>query len=511
MTVEGETSAKPPGKAHSVHRRVLRGGSLLVAGKAVSQGCSFLRNVIVARAIGVENFGIAATFAITVAIFDMIGNLSVDRLLIQAKDGNDERFQSAAHMLQAIRGIVSGLLIAAAAPLIARLFGVPQTTWAFRYLALIPVLRGFAHLDNQRVQRDLQFAKSVGLDIAQQVIPTVLAWPIAVVTKDYSAMLWLVLIQGAIATAGSFLIANRAYRWHWDAGYSRRMFHFGWPIVVNAIFLLGIYQGDRLLIGTAGRTFGTHTYTLADLGVYSVATSLTFTPMIAFSAISSSLLLPFFSSIQSEDAKLQRRYYFSSQLASLASGLFALPLILAGTAIVVAVYGRPYVAAGGLVGWMAAGQAIRMARVTPTLAAMSRGDSRNAMYANMLRFCAIVGVVAVIIEGRPLVWIAMIGFCGELLGLGVCLWRLECDHGIMASLGIKAVSALLACMAGAGIVAFWITGSNLVLRGSLILLFYVIFLMIMLAAFPSFRARLKSTIFRGGPGKASAGPADVRA
>jgi len=98
-----------------------------------------------------------------------------------------------------------------------------------------------------------------------------------------------------------------------------------------------------------------------------------------------------------------------------------------------------------------------------------------------------------------------------LLGLGVCLWRLQCDHGIMASLGLKAVSALLACMAGAGVVAYWIIGSNLVLRGALILLFYVIFLAVMLAAFPSFRARLASAIFRGGSGKSSAKPADVRA
>ena len=44
----------------------LKGGILLTGGSVTVALCSFLRNIIIARLISVEDFGISATFAITV-------------------------------------------------------------------------------------------------------------------------------------------------------------------------------------------------------------------------------------------------------------------------------------------------------------------------------------------------------------------------------------------------------------------------------------------------------------
>src|SRR5579863_4388102 len=96
-----------------LRHKVFRGGLLLMVARGINQACSLVRNVIVARIIGVDNYGIAVTFSITVSIFDMLGSLSVDRLLIQAKDGNDAEFQATGHTVQVLRGVSSGLLIAA--------------------------------------------------------------------------------------------------------------------------------------------------------------------------------------------------------------------------------------------------------------------------------------------------------------------------------------------------------------------------------------------------------------
>ncbi|MGH7996960.1 MAG: oligosaccharide flippase family protein [Opitutaceae bacterium] len=479
--------AEPDPRAPGLRRQLLRGGALLTGGKAVTQGCSFLRSIIVARAIGVENFGIAATFSVTVAVFDMLGTVSADRLLIQAKDGNEERFQGAAHMVHALRGIVSGLLIALLAPVMANVFGVPQATWAFRYLALVPVLRGFVHLDNQRIQREFKYGQSVILDVAQQLIPALLAWPIAIWLHSYSAVLWLVLLQMVVATVGSYLIADRPYRWCWDAVYLRRIFSFGWPIAANAFLIFGIYQGDRFLIGAAPRLFGAQTFSMKDLGIFAVATSLTLTPLIAFSTIASSLLLPVFSSFQSNLAELTRRYRVSGQIVGLISGCFAIPLIVAGPAIVTTLYGKSYAAAGVLIGWMAAAQAVRMSRIVPTIAAMSTGDTMNGMYANILRFCSVFATAAIIIARGKLTWIAMAGFGGELAGMGVCLWKLDRDCRIPASYGLKCLAAVLIGMVVAGGIATCTRQLGLLAQGGLTLGIGSLFIGVMLVAFPALR------------------------
>jgi O-antigen/teichoic acid export membrane protein len=421
----------------NLRARVMRGGLMLLAAKGVTQVCSFLRNVIVARIIGVENFGVAATFSVTIAILDIVGNLSVDKLLVQAQDGDDERLQSAAHAVQALRGAASAFLIVLFAWPMAKLFGIPQAAWAFRFIALIPLLRGLVHLDQQRVQRNLDYRAAVGLEVAQQVITTLLAWPLSIWLRDYSAMLWLLVLQYAVPTVGSFLIADRPYRWHWDSAFIRRFFSFGWPLVINSVLLFGVFQGDRFLIGSAKEIFGSTDYSLRDLGIYSVAMSLTITPTLALSNICLSLILPIFSPLQKDLTELTRKYSVISQLFGLFSGLFALPFIVAGEWLVIVIYSRDYAEAGTFIGWLAATQAVRMVRLIPTTAAMAYADTRNAMVANIARTLALVTTVGVILYGGALKWVAFSGFCGEILGLVVCLWKLRKDHHIPISHGAK--------------------------------------------------------------------------
>jgi O-antigen/teichoic acid export membrane protein len=478
--------SKPPDDLSSTNlrKRIYRGGLQLVVAKGVTQLCSFFRNVIVARIIGVENFGIAATFSLTVSIFEMLGSLSIDRLLVQAKDGNNENFQATGHAVQVVRGLGSGLLIAVLASPVAHLFGVPNAAWAFRCLALLPIMRGLSHLDSQRIQRQLNYGPSVTLDITQQVIPALLAWPIAKWAGDYAAMLWLVLLQGAIATLGSYWVAERPYRWFWDIAYVKRFFGFGWPLIINAIFLFGIYQGDRFLIGTAGRTVRSHVYSMTDLGIYSVATSLTLTPMVAFATICSNLLLPLFSSLQTTPTQFIRRYEQSIQIIGLASGLFVLPVILLGGSIVIAVYGHAYSAAGAFIGWMAAGQAVRMARFAPTMGAMALGDTTNSMYSNMIRFSSLLLTFYVITVGGSLTWIAKSGFFGEVLSLIVCLWKLHQDHGISVKIPAKSTMVLLGAMGLAGTATIYLGSAPIPVILLLAAIIVIMFVAMKMVAFP---------------------------
>jgi O-antigen/teichoic acid export membrane protein len=483
-------NAKPT--APNLHGRLIRGSVLLFASKGVSQVCSFVRNVIVARAIGVENFGIAATFSITVSILDMLGGLSVDKLLIQAKDGNDEKFQSAAHVVLALRGIGAGLLILAAAWPMAVLFGVPQATWAFRYLALVPILKGLVHLDPQRAQREMNFRASVGLEMAEQVVPTLLAWPLGVWLHDYSTILWLLIIQYSVSATGSFLISKRPYRWHWDGVYIKRFFAFGWPLLINGFLLFGVFQGDRFLIATSGKIIGHHAYSLRDLGVYSVALSLTLTPMAALSNIGSSLMLPLFARSQSDGKEFRLQYATCSELVALFCGWFALPLILAGGWLVKTVYGSDYEQVRFFIGWMAAAQALRIARTTPTSAAMAYGDTRNALVSNLVRSGALVGTLIVVAVGGPLKWVAVASCCGEAAGLTVCLWKLRRDHHIPMSLGIRAIVPVIVVMAVCGMVSMAITESGPLVRLSIVVFIAAIFTGSMILIFPKLRFFAKS-------------------
>jgi len=437
----------------SLRSKLLRGGALLIGSKVCAQVFAFVRNLVVARLIGVENYGVAAILAMMVAVFELLGNLSTGQLIIQAKDGNDEKLQRAAQSLQFIKGAMSALFLYSCADSVASLFAVSNASESFKWLALVPLIRGLAHFDPQRLQRDLDYRATVSVEIVRELIPLALAWPFAIWLGDYTAVLWLLIVQNGVACIGSHLLASRKYAWHWSPKYLRRFLNFGWPLVLNSVLLFIIYQGDRLAIGLAERWFGNSPYTLTDLGTLAVAISITLVPTMALGSVAVSLLLPMFSAVQANQEKWSERYVVCSQFSAMIGALFALPFLSAGGPIVVSIYGREYALAGTFIGLLAAAQAIRMARVVPTVAAMSRADTKNALSANTVR-CAAFGLTLWMVSmGKDLYWVAAAGLIGELFAWLFCLWRLRADHSLAIGIGITANTPSFATMGLSGLAA----------------------------------------------------------
>lgn len=469
-----------------VFKRVaFRSGILLLVGKVVSQLCSFIRNIIIARMIGVENFGIASTFSITISIIEMLGSMSLDKLLIQAKDGDDIQLQNTAHTIQAVRGIFAGFLLLLLAKPMAFLFGVENATWAFLYLAIVPVIRGFTHLDPQRVQRQMQYGNAIWVDIITQLLPTLFAFPLTLWLRDYSAMLWLLILQTLFGTLASFYFSVRPYRFSWNTVFAKRFFNFGWPLIINSILLFGIYQGDRFLIGTSNRIFGTINYTLDDLGVYAVATQITMTPMMALGSICVSLMLPILSRAQGDKITFTYKYNICSAVVAMIAGLFAIPLIFLGDFLIVSIYGTSYAAAGTFIGWLAAAQAIRMARFAPAMAAMANADTSNGMYSNLIRFSTLSLTAVVVGLGGALSWIAFAGFLGEFFSLLFSLLKAQRDHNLDVKTGLYGLVPLIVFMSLSGLSYYMMRTPDILFTILLCLSFSVAFMISLFYLFPS--------------------------
>jgi O-antigen/teichoic acid export membrane protein len=435
----------------SVGLSVLKRGIKVSIGQVISQAGSFLRSLILARLIGPSDFAIAAIFAMTYSLMEMISNLSCQTLLVQAEDGDIPLFQKTAQLLQAGRGIVNAALTFIIAGPVSQLFSVSRAKWAFQVIALVPLIRGFNHLDLNRMQREMRFGPGVAADVFSAVLVTLAVFPLAYGLRNYSAMLWLLVLQSAIYAAASHIVAERRYAWGWDRSYSGRMFNFGWPLLLNGLLIYGIFEGDRFIIGAAHRLFPRSSLTLADLGVYSAAFALTMAPTMLIANVGSTLLLPHLARVQKEPERFERRYTAYSQIISLLATSISIPFIAAGGRLVVLIYGQKYAAATGFIGWLGAMWALRIIRVAPTVAAMALGDTKNAMVSNIARTGALVGALMVAASGRGLLWITLCGFLGELLALATSVWRLERHHAVPATVCLKPLAIVVLSMTMAGL------------------------------------------------------------
>lgn len=415
---------------------LLRGGLLLTGGEAVSKLLSFVRNVVIARLVSPEDFGIAATLAITISFIELVSDLALDRFVIQAKDGDDPRLQRAAQLVLAVRGLLGGLALFVLAAPVAGLFSVPEAEWAFRWVATVPLLKGLIHLDRMRLQRGMRFGLFVATETAGQAVAIVVAYLVARATGDYSAMLWAVVAQFSVTALTSHVLAPTRYRWAWDGDYLRRMSRFALPLVVNGLMIFATLQGDRLVIATY--------YSNAELGVYSVAFGLAMMPALMLAKVNSSLTLPLLARVQGEPREFAGMVDVCSTVLALISGAMLSFFIIWGGPAIALVYGEAYAGGAAVIAWVAAMHAVRLVRAAPSQAALARGDTLNTMLANIGRVLALPAMFGLALAGVELWVIAACGLGGESLALIIASLRLRSRHGVPLRAVLRGVTILFA-------------------------------------------------------------------
>ena len=80
-------------------KKLLSSGVLLVAGHGAGQILGFIRNIVVARLVLPEDFGVAITFAATLSVLEAVAEFGWDKLIIQAADGDDPSLIATVHGL----------------------------------------------------------------------------------------------------------------------------------------------------------------------------------------------------------------------------------------------------------------------------------------------------------------------------------------------------------------------------------------------------------------------------
>jgi O-antigen/teichoic acid export membrane protein len=394
-----------------LRERLLRGGTWLTAGNALSAGASFLRNIIIARLVSVEDFGIVVLLTLTLAVVETVSNLAVDRLLIQAPDGDDPKLQATAHGLQVVRGVLGGIIVFLAAASIAAFFKIPHVAWAFQILALVPVIRSLMHLDTVRFQRAMVYRPTFWVEALPQLVSLILAVPLAYLLRDYSAIVWAMLAQVFTQVIITHHLASRPYRWAWARETVLRMLTFGWPLLANGLLMFAIFQGDKAVIAFA--------FTTEVVGWYGAAFMLSMAPAMLVTSVMQGLLLPVLSNCQGVPEEFQRRYRQVVQ-ACLAVGLLtAAGFAVFGPELLVALFGSGYREGTEVVVLLGLTQGVRIAKAGQFVSALALASTKLPLVANLARGGALLVAIGLVSIGYGPVAVAMTGLVGEVVSYAI--------------------------------------------------------------------------------------------
>lgn len=464
-------------------------GSLIIAtGQGLSQVLSFIRNAIIARLISPEDFGIAAIFTITVSLVELTSYMGAEQLLVQAEDGDDDQLQNTSHFVTIFRGVMGGILIFLFAPFISQLFNIHGTTWAFRWLSLVPFLRGLIHLDVKRYQRHFKFLPQALTEIIPQFVITLLVFPLVKWKGDYSAVLWLVIIQSFILCVATHLLAERKYQISINKIYLKRIFKFGWPLLINGLLMFGIFQGDKIIVGNF--------YNISLLGIYSAAFMLTMAPSLLIANTTNSLFLSLLSRSQNQRKIFRANYIFSFDILLIVAGLMGIFFIICGGQLLGFAFGENYLGYGATVAWLGIMWSMRTLRIAPTMASIALGDTKTAMMSNWIRGLALLFTLIIALQRTELYLIAFSGSLGEFLALLITAFFLQKYHNISFKICLEKTLILIVFYCLSGTTLFLLHDTNLFKVITLWLLLSLGFLVFLSLTNHSLRKVLKNLIVK---------------
>lgn len=331
-----------------------------------------------------------------------------------------------------MRGFLLSALLLLCGPLFASFFAVPDATIAFQLVALVPFFKGFLHLGCRQAQRAFNTLPMLLIEVVPQALALLLIPLTLMLDESFMAVVWVSLAQALAATIISQLLARTTYEWSFDAQTVKRQIAFGWPILLSALPLVAVYQGDRIIIG---RLSG-----MEALAGYTVAFMATMVPGLVASKVGHALMLPMFSQALHLNRPIDTRFRLMSEATILASALYLVLFLIAGPMLIPLLFGAHYAGLGAVSGWLAVMWAMRMIQAVPGMALMAHGMTKPFAIAGFIRALALPIAGYVAWRGQPIAIIAAIGALFELnslLYISVCAERLS--YGLGRGLVLRAL------------------------------------------------------------------------
>lgn len=387
--------------------RAMRGSVVTAGAYAVSQALRLASNLVLARLLYPEAFGVMALVSVALVGLAMFSDLGLGPAISQSTRGDDPDFLNTAWTLNALRGAALWAMTCLLAWPMAGLYHAPDLMWLLPAAGLTLLISGFNPTRIDTANRHLLLGRVTALDLASQVIGTAAMIGLAFAMRSVWA-----LVIGAIVGSLAKLVLTWALlpgapnRPQWEPQAARSLIHFGkWIFLSTACgFLLS--QGDKAIFGAW--------LTLPELGIYNIGWFLASFPVLLAGSVIGRIMIPLYRdyppAANEANFRRMRRLRFAASGGTI-SLLAVLGII--GVPLVDLLYDQRYAGAGAIIVAMACVQMPGVIGMTYDQSALAAGDSRT--------YFLVIALKAVIQTLAFLVGMSMGGLFGALAAQGAAL------------------------------------------------------------------------------------------
>ncbi|MCC2593654.1 oligosaccharide flippase family protein [Tessaracoccus sp. OS52] len=313
--------------------KALRGGKYLAAGTLVERLARLGRNMLLARVIAPDQFGIMAIALAVISLFEAVTEVGVAQAVIQNKNGGTPEFLNVAWWFGAARGLVIAALAVPLAGPIAAFYGEPHLASLLMVAPLTVIFTGLASPRMYALQRQFEFRATLFTIQGSGIIATAFTILLGFLLQNVWALLWGAVFEAFLRFLLSFILCPIRPRFHLEAQSRKDLFQFTRGMAGLSVLTLLVMQADTIVLG---KVVDAH-----HLGLYTMAIALAAFPLGIFSKVVRPLVVPILAHFQDDPAGMRRSVQSLSRLV----WLFGLPLttVMASVSapLLIMVYGRP--------------------------------------------------------------------------------------------------------------------------------------------------------------------------
>ncbi len=391
--------------AAGLGRRILMGAGVTMLGYAGTQAIRLAGNLILARLLFPEAFGIMALVAVLLVGLAMLSDLGISPSIQGSPRGDEADFLNTAWTINIIRGAVLFLAGCALAWPMAAVYGEPLLLQLVPVACLSLLIAAFEPTRVETAVRHLLLGRVTLLEMAAQSVALVAMVALALLTGSIWA-----LVLGSLVAATSRLVMTWALlpgivnRPRLESAAARDLVHFGKWIFLSTVAGFLVQQADKLVLGRY--------LSMEALGLYNIGFFLASFPLLLGTTLVVRLMIPVYRESPPHTSAANFARLRRVRLG-LTLSLFAMmaPLVLLGPWLVGWLYDDRYAASGPVVAMVGLALMPQLVTVAYDRAALARGDS--------LGFFAVNGVRAALMVTLLIVLVPRLGIPGAALALAV--------------------------------------------------------------------------------------------
>lgn len=285
-------------KVGGLRARVAKAGAWILIGYAGSQIIRLCTNVVLARLLSPDVFGLMSVVYILMVGMALFSDLGINRSVVQSPRGHDPELLDTAWTMQVIRGVGLGAVSVVLAGLIAlaaqwgwssakTVYGDPRLPWIVATFSVVAILAGFESIRVGLARREMKVKLLTKIDLGNQIVTSIVMVAIGWLFHSIWALVIGAVFNGALRCGlGHWILPGHREKLRLVRDAMAELLASGKWVFLSSILGFVSINGDRLLLGTMidARSFGLYTVAFMLVNVLQMVAA-TFCMDVAYPAV----------------------------------------------------------------------------------------------------------------------------------------------------------------------------------------------------------------------------------